>query len=856
MNIVNKLTLRHLKENKSRTVITTLGICVSVAMITAVFVAVASFLNLFGDVTLMSSGDIHTELSVNSTQLEQIKKDDRIAKTGIKIEPENPSYRLNKSKKIYLGTGDFYAGDVKNLEQIIKCEYDGQLPQNENEIAIEQKFISKNGLNWKLGDTVEIPVGTRVSVENGEEFVIGGSYSGGEQFKEEEAHQFKITAILHDNPSTLNYKILRGISADEAKGNVTATIALKTVNYKSLDEIRSIIKQYKIEDYSINDDYLETKFAADKDSVLMSQLLPMSLVILAIIIVASVVLIYNAFAMSLSERVRYLGMLASVGATKAQKRTSIYFEGLILGAVGIPVGIGAGILGIGITLKSVGDKIISTGMMNGVTSDNIKMKVVVPLWAIVGIVLFSIITILISSFIPSQRASKITPIDAIRQQKQIKIKSKNLKSPKIIRKIFGYEGELAYKNLKRNPGKSRVITVSIALSVILFLSCNHFCELFMLANDMEKKCPYQVIIGVDRKKENELRTELDTLEDVDAYYTTVNKYFYAGKKIDDILGSFVDNKNLTSKYSNIFDTRIPVFVNAIDDEDFNKLCRENKIDESPYYESSKAVKVLLMNDLNRDGSSSAVFKNSVVGKTIYSRDNGSENASAEMALPKEVEIGGIIDYKNNNYVYNLNPKGSISIFVPASVYSKELNDSSMTIIGIETDNHAQVTEKLYDFTESQSFETTYVSDYVDAFQAMNTLVFILKVFIYGFISLISLITVANIINTVSTSIDMRRKEFAMLKSVGTTPKGFRKMIHLESLFYAIKALVFGIPLSILASFGLTALTKSASIPFEINWTMYLAVIVVVFAIVELSMLFSVSKLKNDSIIETLKEEIN
>ncbi|MGN1124035.1 MAG: ABC transporter permease [Eubacterium sp.] len=855
MNIVNKLTLRHLKENKSRTVITTLGICVSVAMITAVFVAVASFLNLFGDVTLMSSGDIHAELSVNSTQLEQIKKDNRIAKTGIRIEAENPSYKLNKSKKVYLGIGDFYAGDVKNLEQIIKCDYDGKIPQSENEIAVEEKFISKNGLNWRLGDTVEIPVGTRVSVENGEEFVIGGSYFGGEQFKEAETHQFKITAILHENPATLNYKILRGISADEAKGNVTATIALKAVNYKSLDEVRSIIKQYKIENYSINDDYLETKFAADEDSTLMSTLLPMSLVILAIIIVASVVLIYNAFAMSLSERVRYLGMLASVGATRAQKRASIYFEGLILGAVGIPVGIGAGILGIGITLKSVGDKIISTGMMNGVTSENMKMKVVVPLWAIVGIVLFSIITILISSFIPSQRASKITPIDAIRQQKQIKIKSRKLKSPKIIRKIFGYEGELAYKNLKRNPGKSRVITASIALSVILFLSCNHFCELFMLANDMEMSCPYQVVIGFDRERENDLRAELDTLEDVDAYYTTVNKYFYAGKKIDDILGSFVDNKNLTSKYSKIFDTRIPVFVNAVDDEDFNKLCRENKIDESAYYESSKAVKALLLNDLNRDGSS-AVFKDSVVGKTIYNKDNGSENASADKILPKEIEIGGIIDYKNSNYVYNLNAKGSISMFVPASVYSKELNDSSMTLIGIETDNHAYLTERLYDIAESQGFENSYVSDYADTFQAMNTLVFILKVFVYGFISLISLITVANIINTVSTSIDMRRKEFAMLKSVGTTPKGFRKMIHLESLFYAIKALVFGIPLSILASFGLTSVTNSENISFEINWIMYLAVIAAVFAIVELSMLFSVSKLKNDSIIETLKEEIN
>ena len=77
----------------------------------------------------------------------------------------------------------------------------------------------------------------------------------------------------------------------------------------------------------------------------------------------------------------------------------------------------------------------------------------------------------------------------------------------------------------------------------------------------------------------------------------------------------------------------------------------------------------------------------------------------------------------------------------------------------------------------------------------RNLVLIIKVFSYGFIVLISLIALANVFNTISTSIYLRRREFAMLKSVGMTRKGFRKMMNFECLLYGLKALAFGIPTS-------------------------------------------------------------
>lgn len=855
MSIVNKLTLRHLKENKGRTVITTLGICVSVAMITAVFVAVASFMNLFGEISLLNGGHWHINMTVNQQQLEELKNDDRFSRIGLREEQGNNSFLLSERASDRLGTGTVYTGDKTNLEQMFTGDYEGKIPENENEIAVEQNLIEKNNLDWKIGDTVTIPLGNRYAVdsESGEVIMVdGGSYGlyGDEEFMEAETQEFKITAILHDNPATSMYDIVRGLDSGKlylSEGEtITAYAELKEVNYNSLDVLNDIVKEYGIEAFVINDDYLDSKFAISEDSTLSTTIIPMALIVLVIIMIASVVLIYNAFGMSLSERIRYLGMLASVGATGVQKKASVYYEGFLLGAIGIPVGILAGIAGIGITLKAVGDEIISTGMLNGASESNMEMRVVVPVWAIVGIVIFSVLTIFVSSFIPSRKASKITPIDAIRQRDEIKVRAKKLRSPKIIRKIFGYEGELAYKNLKRNGRKSRVITASIALSVVLFLSVNYFCTVFTRALDMEVDIPYQIQTYVDYDKRDQFFEELDKIGEIDDYYCTNNDYFVLSDSSSD--DQSLKNKDfLTGTYKTLFNSKAYMYINYIDDEAFNKLCQDNGIDYHEYY--GDTVKALIMNNISHELGGAEVFNDKVLGTQIGFGDeaNGS------------ITVSGFVDYDPDNDVCNFNSKNTISLYVPESNYYNVIAknfDSYTYMVGVETEQHEVVYEKIYTLLEEGDYGSIYVMDYPESFRMMNTVVFVLEVFVYGFIVLITLITVANIINTISTGIQLRRKEFAMLKSVGTTPKGFRKMISLESVFYGLKALIFALPISVLISYAMNKVMASDVIPFEINWLLYLAVIAVVFVIVGFTMLYAVSKLKNDSIVETLKEEIN
>ena len=864
MNIVNKLTLRHLKENKGRSVVTTLGIIVSVAMITAVFVAIASFLNLEGTISYRQMGHKEAMFSVNTEQLEKLKNDDRLSAVGVNIEQFSPSFQLEQKNSVRNGTGEIYCGDPVNLKQMIVCDYEGELPHNRNEIAVEQALIDLNQLDWKIGDTVSIPLGVRYTVDGDERMEVKGSYfSGEEEFSVEEIGEFKITAILKENPATARYRIVRGLDMSELELSdgemISATVNLKTVNYKSIDVIKDIVKDYNITEYAQNSEYLASKMAIDPNSSFFS-LLPIVFVILIIIMIASVVLIYNSFAMSINERVRYLGMLASVGATKAQKKMSAYYEGIILGAIGIPVGILSGIAGIGITLKAVGSKIISTGMLNGVNEANTSFDVVVPLWAIIGIVIFSVLTIFISSFIPSKKASSVTPIDAIRQRQEIKVKAKKLKSPKIIRTLFGYEGELANKNLKRNGRKARVITASIALSVILFLSCNYFCQVFMQATDMSVDIPYQLQITMDEQYYDGVIKELKKINNVDRYYSVNNSHFYLSseKKDDPLIAksvseAFCKKENLTDKYSDLFESKKYFMINGIDDEDFNKLCQDNDIDYKQFYNGE--AKALLMNNINHKENSSKVFDEKILGTKFDFFDNMDESHKCD------VEIAGFVDYDKDNYVLGLNPSNSISCYVPVSVYKNVIYDgfdkNQLTYsLGIETKEHEQVCDDIKDVFNTKDLGNAYVLDTIEQFQMMNTIMFVMQVFVYGFIALITLITLFNIINTISNSTMLRKKEFAMFKSVGITPSGFNKMVVLESAFYGIKALVFALPISVLVSFGINKGLGEEMIPFEINWLMYLAVIGAVFVIVGMTMIYSVHKIKNDSIVETLKEEIN
>lgn len=853
MNIVNKLTLRHLKENKGRTLVTTFGIIVSVAMITAIFVAMASFLQLFADVSVVSDGNYAAELyDVKLSSLDELYKDERIETVGL-CDENYKQFKIDNGKSDRLATGSIGACDDGYFKMFIQADYDGTLPKTSDEIAVQSDFIEKNELDWQVGDIVSIPCGIRTMRDKDGEFDVTGAYSKGEKFVRQEVKQYRITAILHQNNPTSEFALLT--YSDDLKANPTVAFQLKTLNSKSLDVVNDIIDKANPGASTVKYELLYSKLSFSSDSF-VADILPLVVILLIIIMVASVVLIYNAFAMSLSEKVKYLGMLSSVGATKRQKRFSIYYEGFILALFGIPLGIGAGVAGIGITLKALGKKIIATSMINGVTEQNFSMKVVFPIWAVLIVLGLSNITILISCSIPAKKASKISTISAIRQSDEIKVKAKTLKCPKYIKAIFGYEGELAYKNLKRNGRKARVITVSIALSIVLFLSCNYFCALFANETVAQDSMPYQIGVHLDETNRESAIKEFENIDGIDDMYSVTNLYYFVqkSKNYKNNFEMFTDNKNLTNAYSREFSNRFAVLINMLDDDMFNELCAKNGIDSKAYYNSNNKCKLLLMNNVSHTANGKKVFTDNILGSSFkeayYPEDN------------LQFEITDFVKYSNTKPC-NLNNIGVISLYMPYSQFVKvckniNANDNQLSkyILGIETTDHQKVTEKLNTISDDGKYSNFSVVDFSEQMQAFNTIALVIQVFVYGFVALISLITIFNIINTISSGIASRKKEFAMMKSVGITPKGFNKMIMLESAFYGIKAVIFGLPISALISFGMHKALNNSTATFSIDYLLYLIVALVVFAIIGMTMIYSVKKVQQNNIIETLKDDIN
>ena len=369
----------------------------------------------------------------------------------------------------------------------------------------------------------------------------------------------------------------------------------------------------------------------------------------------------------------------------------------------------------------------------------------------------------------------------------------------------------------------------------------------------EADVPYQLSVLVDSDKADDFKKELDTVNGIDNYYCVNTQFCTTPETTDKDYGwKLIDDKHLTKSYSKLFKSQNALYINAVDDEAFNKICEDNSLNFRDYYGENK--KALLMNNINHKENSSKVFNDSVIGVSI------------EDFAYKGVTIGALIDYNPDYYAYNLNPPNSISLYMPYSQVKalvenekKNSEDGSYQYnyqLGIETKVHSDVYEKVNDILDNNDYGSNYCLDIAENFQIMNTIIFIVEVLVYGFIALISLITVFNIVNTISTGVAMRKKEFAMLKSVGMTPKGFNKMLILETFFYGFKALIFSLPISAGLSFLMNNAVGMNSFAFQIDFKLYAVVSLVVMAIIGLTMLYSVNKVKKQNIIESLKEDIS
>lgn len=887
MSITKKLALRHLKQNKTRSVLTVLGITISVVMLTVIFTCATSFAHYYGERAINTNGNWHFFVKTNYESAKKyLLSDSSLKDIGFEkdLSSEEQSYKIYSDKANYLRTGTIYQGDAQYIKDTVTCKYDGTLPKSDNEIMVEQSLIKNNGLELKIGDEIKIAVGSRLKGD----FVIlpvKGNYQFGERFEKEKDETFKVVGILHNNEPTERGAIIRGMSDLKSK-NLVAYGKIKKVTPFSYIKINGIYDKFgftkKKRAFNVgeNTGFLNSRLAFSIDKNDLPQVLKLTaigIVVFAVIFVSSFAMIYNSFALSVGEQIKYLGMLSSVGATRKQKKKTLYFEGAILGGIGIILGIVLGLLTTFISQSAMNAKIVS--IMEGY-NDNIKYSTHISLWVLCLIVILAALTVFVSIISPVQKAARITAIDAIRKTDEIKRKGK-IRTPFIITKLFGFEGDIAFKNLRRNGRKSRTIIACICICAVLFLSCNYFCETFKEASNLDYEIPYQIMYQYSAESKAQLekaRNYLKTNKRVKRFYSIWEAWYsilrgdinpYDNSRLYDM--SFQNESIFVDKYKFIATQDITYTAHLLDDEDFNALCKKNGIDYKKYYSPDKdgSIKTIVINGIDRNDE--PIFNNNLLGKTIGCYDIDSEKTERENKLDENgnqvyfyyktgctsiYKFCDFIKYDKDNPICNLDSSG-VAFYAPKCVYDKYSDDDSFYFdYGIETDEPYKVEKELKDYLSENEADGDVYNNY-NWMMKEKSIISAVQFLSYAFILLITLITVFNIINTMTAQIANRKKELAMLKSVGMTPKEFKKTLIFESMFYGLFGLLFGVPLSLVINRVVGyIISKDNPIPFSVNIWLYLIACVAVFVIIGLTMIYSLKLIKNNSIIDSLKDDTN
>lgn len=851
MNIVNRLTLRHLKLNKRRTLVTIIGVIIAVAMITAVTTLGVSFLDLFIRDEITEYGEWHVVYyNVNTGQISAIKEDKNTEAVILSKNIGNAVLEeKSQEKKLYLS---IQAYNQTGFEKLPITLISGRFPKEESEIVVSEEIIKKGKVNLQIGDEVTLDIGEAVYQDAG-----NNNKDLNETFIRRETATYTVVGIIKPLIRQSLYSTISFL--DESKldsmDRVNAYVVLNKIKNSLYTHAQEFAEQNNIDSVYFNDNLLRY-YGVSKSDNFKQTFIGLLVIVMGIVIIGAVALIYNSFAISVGERSRYLGMLSSVGATKRQKRNSIFFESAVIGLVSIPLGILSGLGGLGLTFLFINQNML-------LTNTNEKLLVKVTPESLLLACAVSILTIFISTYLPARRASKVSAIDAIRQTADIKITGKTVKTSKLVRMLFGIEGEIGLKNLKRNRGRYKATVFSIVISIVLFLSISFFIENFVKSVELTQRGNNYDIKVLDIREDAELKDWLNARNEITQYVfvqefsrtTTWQKEEMVPQKLREELekdmesDNNVDDAYANGKYSfNLYffsldDNALKVYAETVG-ADFSKLIDPNRLSG-----------ILVNKTSYRDYETGKyVYTKTTEAKVgdkldVLSEANTGENN--EEKYIDRVEIAALAD-EHPMGIYDPGIRG-LSIIVSESTLdrlTKETgSDIPQTDMYIKSSDPQATREALEQRTDSNIYNT-----YESREKGEKILLFV-SIFTYGFITLITLISIANIFNTISTSIALRRREFAMLKSIGMTPKGFNKMINFESIFYGLKALLYSLPISgIVMVLLYRAFSKSFNYEFTLPWGNIFIAMVSVFIIVGSAMFYSSAKIKKENILDALKQE--
>ena len=846
MSILNDLTIKNLKLNKKRTIVTIVGIILSTALMVGIGLLFSSFQDYMIRETISYNGKYEAEYGdVSLDKLNSIDKKDFSYFYQKPIGFSKFDSANEYKPYIYISSVD---KEYFNELHLIS----GRFAENDSELVISNHINTNGGASYKIGDIITLKYGERV--------IEGVNTLANNEYYEEETLN-----IVGEKTYTIVGIVERSNFEDySASGYSTFTLDMNdkdgTANvFVMFNNKKKIIKQSedlaKKLGYNNAISYNSKLLALYGESTygnIMKSMITMIVIMLSLVSIGCIVVIYNSFAISVMERKKEFGLLSSIGATKKQLSYTVFFEALIEGIIGIILGICGAYIGIGTVIliinNLIGDILV------------LKLNLVTNIVFIIIPVIFMILVIFISALVPSRRAAKVSPIEAIRQNDDIKINKKKIKTGRLVNKLFGIEGEIALKNIKRNKKKYRVTIVSLFISIVLFISFSSYMNYTIdTASSVMGEVPYDYQISyfgddndIDALDKISVIIKSNDVKEYVSYSASnlsiICNYTYSDEYLDFYKSAYGDDgikalTNLKYQYISIY---------ILDDISYNKYKELIGLDKDSVILLNKFKGVSYGNN-KRVNYDIPVINNGDINIKICNFDDNDEDVDTTKYCNKKID-NIFITNKSFDLIEEFSYMSDFKLIVNKKLYDN-ISDSGThytqyNIISDNTDNIDKLTKEL------DKYDNVNYTNVKESMKQANNMILVVKILMYGFIGLITLIGVTSVFNTISTSMALRKREFAVLRSIGLTRKGFNKILFFESLFFGLKSLIYAIPVSlgvtIIIHYALADMMSINSI--VIPWKAIIISIVSVFVIVLLTMMYSTSKIKKHNIIEQIREE--
>lgn len=908
MNIFQKVTWATLKKNKTRTIVTIIGIMLSTALFTAVTTSITSLQQFLLKNIEYQVGAWHANAaSITKSKMDELTADDRMKDYTFTQELGYADVGASNPEKPYL----YVIGAEEDMTKLLPVYLTaGNFPKNDQEILLPEHLATNGQVVHKLGDKMTIGLGDRIQegavLHQNTPFQSEWKASPDEPMGQQVLEALKVreertyTVVgFYERPG-FEPRSAPGYTAITGRDEKPADSALYDLYYRMNDigDIDRFDEDHKITAL-INAEYLMFN-GYSRYGNFYTMLYGLAAIIIILVLLGSISLIYNAFSISVSERTKQFGLLSSIGATKKQLQRTVFSEAGLLSVIGIPLGILLGLVGMWVTFFFIGDR-FDLGSEIGVRMSLHASPISLAIASVLAI-----FTIFLSAWIPSKRATKITAIEAIRMNKDIKAVAPKRVS-KLTYKLFGLPAVLASKYFRNSKKKYRTTVFSLFVSIVLFVSASSFVstvtgstsaafssspyDINWITSSHVVNLPSDQILSITDEDADVTET---ALEQMGSSYVLLEENQLAPLAKENIIdpmaseqvaadpmdvGGFRPEKRAIPQQNNS--------ITFVDDEAFRGYLKKLGLDEAKHmdplnpiplvystysYFNLKEQKVLTGDVIDKNVRELRIRYGKPVDNyhwdgSIGTNTNGKEVIMYRSAVdlsPKEfsrseylveetIPVGGVLTRDD----VSLMGIGNLQMIYPKQAMAtiEKGRDINTSVLLVRTKDHTATFKKMSAEILNRGLPVDSLNNYAKVVEGNRNIVLIFNVFAYGFIILISLISIANVFNTISTNLQLRRRDIAMLRSTGMDSKGINRMVSYECMLFGTKALLFGIPISLLFSYAIYKATFSGvSVTYQLPLIPILIATVTIFIVVFVTMMYAVRKMKKENPIEALQAE--